>query len=339
VPTSPALVERVDVIELRELTFYGYHGALAEEQRLGQRFIVDVRLGLGLEAAGRSDELAQTVNYAKVAETIQTIVEGRPFKLIEALAEAIAARILEGYTLVDEVYVRIAKPSAPIATVPSGLVAVEITRGRQERQPGMNLERAGRARTGEGGERAMSVSQGDTVIPPGGSVLTAASIRALLDHEPPLVEPLGDPDAQIQPNGIDLTLESVWRLDGTGAIALTNADRVIPDREAVEPSVDGWFDLGPGTYMIRLAETVALPLDLMAFGRPRSSLLRCGAALHTAVWDAGYQGRSESLLVVYAEGGVRLARGARVLQLVFIRLVSATHAYDGVYQGENSPPQ
>jgi dUTP pyrophosphatase len=87
--------------------------------------------------------------------------------------------------------------------------------------------------------------------------------------------------------------------------------------------------------MIRFSEVVALPLDVMAFGRPRSSLLRCGAAIHTAVWDAGYHGRSEALLMVYAEAGVRLAQGARVLQLVFVRLEAPTHAYAGAYQGEN----
>jgi dUTP pyrophosphatase len=75
----------------------------------------------------------------------------------------------------------------------------------------------------------------------------------------------------------------------------------------------------------------------MAFGRPRSSLLRCGAAIHTAVWDAGYRGRSEALLVVVAHEGVRLAPGARVLQLVFVRLEAATRAYSGAYQGENVP--
>ena len=50
----------------------------------------------------------------------------------------------------------------------------------------------------------------------------------------------------------------------------------------------------------------------MALGRPRSSLLRCGASLHTAVWDAGYRGRSQSLLVVHHPAGLRLGRDARV---------------------------
>jgi dUTP pyrophosphatase len=303
----------LDLIELRDLTFYGYHGVLPEEQRLGQRFIVSVRLRLSLQAAGQSDSLDQTVNYAEVAEAVQAIVEGPPFKLIEALAERIAQETLGQFARVQSITVRIEKPSAPISAVPTSGVAIEIDRSRTASDAG-----------GPPSDR--------------GGALSATAIRALLQNDPPLVSPITDPDAQIQPNGIDATLESVWRIGGPGALGLTNADRVIPERTPVESSPDGWYQLPPGNYIIRLQETVALPLDIMAFGRPRSSLLRCAAALHTAVWDAGYQGRSESLLVVYGADGIRLARGARVLQLVFVRLDAATHAYAGAYQGENIPP-
>ena len=73
----------------------------------------------------------------------------------------------------------------------------------------------------------------------------------------------------------------------------------------------------------------------MALGRPRSSLLRSGVSLHTAVWDAGYQGRSQSLLTVHHAGGFRLQRDARLAQLVFFRLSSPpSQGYQGRYQGE-----
>jgi dUTP pyrophosphatase len=310
----------LDVIELRGLTWYGYHGAFAEEQRLGQRFVVDLRLTLDLAPAGRTDELSRTVDYGKVVDAARAIVEGPPFKLIEALAERIATAILEDFPLVDRVEVRVAKPSAPVAAAPSGLVAVEIGRSRVQ-----------------GGSHATNAPElpNATPVPTGGSVLTADGIRALQRQDPPLIDPLGDPDAQIQPNGVDITLESVWRMAGTGAIGPTNAERVIPERTPISPQEDGWFVLSPGTYIIRFREVVALPLDVMAFGRPRSSLLRCGAAIHTAVWDAGYRGRSEALLAVFAPEGVRLAAGARVLQLVFVRLEAMTGGYAGAYQGEN----
>lgn len=129
---APHRLERasVDTIELRGLTFYGYHGAFAEEQRLGQRFVVDVRLGLDLAEAGRLDDLTRTVDYGKVAGTVRSIVEGPPFRLIEALAEALAGAILADHPPVQEIVVRVEKPSAPVAAAPSGLVAVEIRRRR-----------------------------------------------------------------------------------------------------------------------------------------------------------------------------------------------------------------
>lgn len=120
----------MDTIELTGLTFYGYHGAFAEEQRLGQRFVVAVRLGLDLAEAGQTDDLTRTVDYGKVVERVRTIVEGPPFRLIEALAETIAAALLAEYERIQEVRVRVEKPSAPVAAAPSGLVAVEICRRR-----------------------------------------------------------------------------------------------------------------------------------------------------------------------------------------------------------------
>ena len=83
-------------------------------------------------------------------------------------------------------------------------------------------------------------------------------------------------------------------------------------------------------------EIVNLPKDMMAFGRPRSSLCRCGVTLHTAVWDAGYNGRSTSLLNVANPSGFRVQRDARLLQLVFIKLArEVAEGYRGIYQGEN----
>ena len=164
--------------------------------------------------------------------------------------------------------------------------------------------------------------------------LSREAIRRLVDAEPPLVAGLADLQTQIQPNGVDLRLESVWTTAGSGAIGITNDSRVIPDRREVRADGDS-YTLEPGAYVIRLVETVTLPRDLMAFGRPRSSLLRCGVAIHTAVWDAGYSGRSEALLVVYNPAGFRVRRGARVLQLVFVGLDAPTGPYAGRYQGEN----
>ncbi len=108
------------------MEFYGYHGTLPEEQSLGQRFIIDVELALDLRPAGESDDPERTVNYARVFEITQSIVCGRPYRLIESVAEAIAAALLERFP-VTGVTVRLKKPQAPVRGR-FAWMAVEISR-------------------------------------------------------------------------------------------------------------------------------------------------------------------------------------------------------------------
>ena len=166
------------------------------------------------------------------------------------------------------------------------------------------------------------------------SVLSREELRVALAAQPPLVEGI-DQQTQLQPNGIDLRIDRVQRLTSPGLLGAAPNLREPAAREDVQPDADGWWDLHPGGYVIGYAETVNLPPDLMAFARPRSTLLRSGVAIHTAVWDAGYSGRGEGLLSVLNPKGYRLQRGAAVLQLVFLRLGSASaEGYRGKYQGE-----
>ena len=119
-----------DRILLQGLTFYGYHGVKAEEKSLGQRFVVDLTLGLDLGPAGRSDDLALTVDYGEVYRAVRERVEGPSQATLEALAETIAGALLERFRRLDSVVVRVDKPGAPIAGARFDTVAVEITRQR-----------------------------------------------------------------------------------------------------------------------------------------------------------------------------------------------------------------
>lgn len=116
----------MDKIIVEGMEFYGYHGTLPEEQSLGQRFMIDVELALDLRPAGESDDPGHTVNYARVFEITQSIVCGRPHRLIESVAEAIAASLLERYP-VTGVTVRVKKPQAPVKGQ-FAWMAVEISR-------------------------------------------------------------------------------------------------------------------------------------------------------------------------------------------------------------------
>lgn len=119
----------MDEIILKDLEFYGYHGVLSEEKKLGQKFLVDLIMGLDLFEAGKQDNLQATVNYAQVYSGIKAIVEEKNFDLIEALAEEIADYILINFKRVQWVKVEVKKPQAPIPAV-FGYVAVTIKRER-----------------------------------------------------------------------------------------------------------------------------------------------------------------------------------------------------------------
>jgi len=166
-------------------------------------------------------------------------------------------------------------------------------------------------------------------------VLSRQDIRRLLKEKPPLIEGYIDLEEQVQPNGIDLTLRDIALIQSSGVIAAANDQRQLSEVAPLVFDGMGYIDLVPGAYIITYNEVVHLPEDIMALGRPRSSLLRCGVTVGTAVWDAGYEGRSQSLLVVYNPRGFRLQKNARVMQLVFMRLSGKTEGYSGTYQGEN----
>lgn len=170
-----------------------------------------------------------------------------------------------------------------------------------------------------------------------GGALSREQLRALIDEaERPLITGLLDVDQQIQPNGVDMTLREISCYEGGGTIGVDNVDRVLPGLVEVSFDENGWAQLAPGVYHIMYNEIVDIPETLMALGRPRSSLNRCGVTINTAVWDAGYNGRSTSMLVVSNPNGFRVQRDARVMQLVFFGMSEATaEGYRGRYQGEN----
>ena len=166
-------------------------------------------------------------------------------------------------------------------------------------------------------------------------ILSKQDIQRLLQREPPVIEGYVNLEEQVQPNGIDLTLREVAMLQSLGKIAVKNDQRQVSDLAPLVFDGLGFIDLMSGAYIVTFNEIVHLPKDVMALARPRSSLLRCGVTVNTAVWDAGYSGRSQSLMVVYNPQGFRLQRNARIVQLIFLQLTGETEGYQGVYQGEN----
>ena len=166
-------------------------------------------------------------------------------------------------------------------------------------------------------------------------VLSGNDIRCLIRQERPLIEGWLNLDEQVQTNGFDLTLRDAAVMQSAGRIMASSSQRVVSALSPLEFDETDAIYLAAGIYLITYNEIVHLPKNIMALGRPRSSLLRCGVNVGTAVWDAGYEGRSQSLLLVHNPHGFRVQKNARITQLVFFELTGESEGYNGIYQREN----
>jgi len=164
-------------------------------------------------------------------------------------------------------------------------------------------------------------------------MLNSSEIRQLIESKG-LIEDYIDLDRQLQPGGFDLSLREVQEYIGAGSVDFANQERRIAATKKVEPDSEGWYTVRQGCYVVVYNEVVRMPLDLVAIARPRSTILRNGATVETAVWDPGYQGRSSSLLVVHNPHGIRLKRDSRIAQLIFFRIGMVGEGYSGVFQHE-----
>ncbi len=119
----------MDKIYINNMKFYGYHGVYPEEQKLGQRFNVDLVLECDLTESAKSDDIESTVDYGQAYELTKELVEGEPRKLVEKLTEEIAQALLEKFEMVSACTVKVIKPDPPIPGHYDS-VAIEIKRSR-----------------------------------------------------------------------------------------------------------------------------------------------------------------------------------------------------------------
>ena len=103
-----------DLIEIKGIKSFGYHGVLESEKITGQDFYVDVVLELDLTRASVKDDVSDTINYAEVTDLVVAQITGDPVSLIEKLAGNIADRIKATYPQASSVSVTVHKPQAPV---------------------------------------------------------------------------------------------------------------------------------------------------------------------------------------------------------------------------------
>ncbi|MFN3671459.1 MAG: dihydroneopterin aldolase [Bosea sp. (in: a-proteobacteria)] len=104
--TGSILIEKLDI--------YAYHGCFAEEERLGQRFLLDIVLATDIRASALSDSLEDTVDYGRAVAVVTEAFTKRRYNLLEAAARGVALALLDSFASVTRVEVTLRKPAPPI---------------------------------------------------------------------------------------------------------------------------------------------------------------------------------------------------------------------------------
>ncbi|MEY4497635.1 MAG: hypothetical protein RLZZ364_940 [Actinomycetota bacterium] len=116
-----------DVISIKGIKGFGYHGVFDFEKRDGQDFYVDLEISVDLQSASKSDKLEDSIDYSLLTAIARDAIEGTPFDLIERLAGYIADRIKSDFPAVKSIAVTVHKPSAPVKESVTD-ISVTITR-------------------------------------------------------------------------------------------------------------------------------------------------------------------------------------------------------------------
>ncbi len=107
----------LNIIRIKNASFYAYHGALQEEQNIGGKFEADVDIYTDFSKAAADDNLKETIDYDKVYKFINNVVHTKKYKLIESLATFLADEILKQYPTIHKIAVRVRKHSVPVGGV------------------------------------------------------------------------------------------------------------------------------------------------------------------------------------------------------------------------------
>lgn len=116
-----------DRIRIEGLEIFANHGVLAEENVLGQKFVIDCDMEVDTRLAARTDDIEHSVNYASVAHLITEVMQGETNRLIETCAEHVANAVLAAEPLVKAVRITVSKPWAPVG-LPLKTVSVSCER-------------------------------------------------------------------------------------------------------------------------------------------------------------------------------------------------------------------
>lgn len=142
------------------------------------------------------------------------------------------------------------------------------------------------------------------------------------------------PSEAVQPNGVDLSVDKMYRIEGTPR--LTNDDYSKGKRVEVETEEDDqgeYYGLSQDeSYVVVYGEKIEIPQNHIGLVLPRSRMMRCGVDVQTAVWDSGYEGRGEGGIDTSTD--VNISTDMRIAQMIYVSTESLDEHYDGSHQSE-----
>ena len=133
----------------------------------------------------------------------------------------------------------------------------------------------------------------------------------------------------VQPSGIDLRIDEIFKQKGPGS--LIDNEKNLPELERLEPPI---YTLKPKTaYLASIDKKIKIPKGFSMLYLPRSTLLRSFVSVHTAVGDPGFYGTLQFMLYNYGEFDYTIKKGERIAQAVVFP-VTGSGEYNGSYQEE-----
>jgi len=159
--------------------------------------------------------------------------------------------------------------------------------------------------------------------------MTSACVNPKLITEKGLVHPVES--SQVQPNGIDLTIDKAYRVTGSVSLDETGLKNEKLNKVEIQP-VNGYFEFSPNiAYEVEYEQVIEVPENMVALTFQRSSLNRSGCNVFGSVWDSGYKGKGSGTLKTAIP--ISIKRYTRIAQIIFFWADSFS-TYNGRYQNE-----
>jgi dihydroneopterin aldolase len=103
----------MDYLVFNNMQFYAFHGVFKQEQKVGNTFFVDLKIGSDLSIECKSDQLEDAINYASVFDEVKVVMQ-TSCKLIEHLAENICHQLKLKFPRIQTIEIKVTKANPPI---------------------------------------------------------------------------------------------------------------------------------------------------------------------------------------------------------------------------------